>query len=166
MSVDYKKISHNLMDLECYRRYSVHTLLRDSGIYFGQPPVLEYLKKHGTCTQNEVAKAMNVSPASMAVSIKRMQKTGLVEKVSDKTDLRCNKVSLTEKGLRCASEISARFEEMDEKIFSGFSDDELKQFNSYIERINKNLSAGLPDKRCMFEMLKNEYKHKNEGDNE
>ncbi len=154
MSFDKKALTRSFMDFECYRRFMVHNCLKNSKVYFGQPPILDYLSEHGSCTQNELASAMNVSPASMAVSVKRMQKSGLVQKLSDENDMRCNKITITDFGKNQIEEIHSLFDEIDEKIFSGFSDEELSTLKSYIDRINGNLSDGLPDKKCIFKMLK------------
>lgn len=162
--MDYKHISQNLMELECYRRYLTHVLLRNSGIYFGQPPIIKYLCENGTCTQNELAKAMNVSPASVAVSVKRMQKSGLIDKVCDENDLRCNKISITEKGRELDALINSRFDELDKKMYGGFTEEELIRFNSYIERITDNLSKDAPDKSRMFEIMHKEFDKPNGGE--
>ena len=81
-----KNVSKKLHDLEFCRHYVVRRALKDSGVYFGQPPILDYLAKNGTGTQNEIAKALYVSPASVSVSLRRMQKAGLIEKAADETD--------------------------------------------------------------------------------
>lgn len=165
MSFDIKMLTRSFMDFECYRRFIAHNSLKDSKVYFGQPPILDYLFEHGSCTQNEIAAAMSVSPASMAVSIKRMQKSGLVQKVNDEKDMRCNKITITEFGKKQVAELHSRFDEIDEKTYSGFTEEELIQLKSYIDRINKNLSDGMPDKKCIFKMLKNSLSENGGEDN-
>ena len=155
MAFDIKALTRSFMDFECYRRFIVHNCLKDSKVYFGQPPILDYLLEHGSCTQNELAAALNVSPASMAVSVKRMQKSGLVQKVNDENDMRCNKITITDFGKKQIEDIHSRLDEIDTKTFSGFSEEELCSLKSYIDRINRNLSDGLPDKKSIFKMLKN-----------
>ncbi len=162
--MDYKVISHNLTELECYRRYLTHVLLRNSGIYFGQPPIIKHLCETGTCTQNELAKAVNVSPASVAVSVKRMQKSGLIDKVSDENDMRRNKISITEKGRALDVLINSRFDELDKKMYGGFTEKELEQLDSYIIRITANLSKDAPDKSRMFEIMKKEFSKPSGGE--
>ncbi len=154
MSFDIKSLTRSFMDFECYRRFVIHNTLKDSKVYFGQPPILDYLIENGSCTQNELSSAMNVSPASVAVSIKRMQKSGLVKKVNDTADMRCNKITITELGKNQSKEIHARFDEIDAKMYSGFSEEELIQLKSYINRINNNLTESIPDKRSAIKMLK------------
>lgn len=98
MTSELKELVFKMNRLDCYKRYAMHKMLRDSGVYFGQPPVLDYLSEHGECSQKELSDGINVSPASVAVSVKRMQKSGLITKISDENDLRCNRIALTENG--------------------------------------------------------------------
>lgn len=153
MAFDLKELTRKFVDLDCFRRYVINKSLKDSNIYFGQPPILGYLMQNGNCTQAELANALNVSAASMAVSIKRMQKSGLIEKVSDKNDLRCNKISITDEGIRQYNEIKKRFQEIDLLIYDGFSEEELETLSGYIDRMNKNLSGNLPNKKEIIKFV-------------
>ena len=153
MARDYKELTGSLMCLEALRRYRAHQAIKNSKIYFGQPPILEYLVEHGHCTQAEIAAATGVSPASTAVSLKRMQKSGLIEKVSDDKDLRCNKITITELGIRLLDEVHRSFDGIDRLAYSGFSDGELEQFETYVDRIITNLSGDCPDRKDVCKIL-------------
>lgn len=139
--LDLKELSHSFIRLECVKRFTMHNMLKDSGVYFGQPPILDFLEKNGVCTQNELAKALEVSPASIAVSIKRMQKNGVVEKIADDNDLRCNRISLTEKGRELTSEMHRKFDQIDKIMFTDFDENELATLREYLDRIYNNLSS-------------------------
>ena len=152
--MEYKTLNKALADLEFLKKYTVYSSLKDSPIHFGQPPVLEYLQQNGDCTQNELAGAMGVSPASMAVSIKRMQKSGLVVKKSSTKDLRCNKISITDEGIKCLEQLKASFEEIDNTMFSDFSEEELLQFKEFIDRLNSRLFDNLNDKKGFEKFVK------------
>ena len=69
MPADIKDINQKMQKLECYKRYIVHRSLQGSDVYFGQPPILDYLTGHGECTQKELSDAIGVSAASVAVFI-------------------------------------------------------------------------------------------------
>lgn len=139
--LDLKELSHSFIRLECVKRFTMHNMLKDSGVYFGQPPILDFLEKNGVCTQNELAKALEVSPASIAVSIKRMQKNGVVEKIADDNDLRCNRISLTEKGRELTREMHRKFDQIDKIMFTDFDENELATLKEYLDRIYNNLSS-------------------------
>ena len=53
--------------------------------------------------------------ASVAVSVKRMQKSGLITKISDENDLRCNRIALTENGKQRTEYIHSQFDKLDKK---------------------------------------------------
>lgn len=146
--LDLKELSHSFIKLECVKRFTMHNMLKDSGVYFGQPPILDFLEKNGVCTQNELAKALEVSPASIAVSVKRMQKNGVVEKIADDNDLRCNRISLTEKGRELTSEMHRKFDQIDKIMFTDFDENELATLKEYLDRIYNNLSSTECTKCC------------------
>ena len=160
MSFKYGELTGALICFEALKRLTVQDSLKDSRVYFGQPPVLEYLAEHGHSTQAEIASALGVSPASMAVSIKRMQKSGLVEKITDEKDLRCNKISITGFGREQLDDLHARFDKIDEITYSGFTDEELETLKGFIDRLNGNLTAQLPDKRDICKSVELIYKGK------
>ncbi len=139
--LELKELSHSFIRLECVKRFTMHNMLKDSGVYFGQPPILDFLEKNGVCTQNELAKALEVSPASIAVSIKRMQKNGVVEKIADDNDLRCNRISLTEKGREMTKEMHRKFDQIDKIMFADFDENELSALKGYLDRVYNNLSS-------------------------
>lgn len=163
MAFDYKKLTGTFLCLDALKRFTVQNSLKDSKVYFGQPPVLEYLVTHGQSTQAELAAAMGVSPASMAVSVKRMQKNGLVEKVGDENDLRRNKISITEFGRQELAKVHSAFDEIARKTYDGFSEKELGELQGYLERINKNLSDDLPDKRDICKFIHSDFDSKGGG---
>lgn len=146
--LELKELSHSFIRLECVKRFTMHNMLKDSGVYFGQPPILDFLEKNGVCTQNELAKALEVSPASIAVSIKRMKKNGVVEKIADDNDLRCNRISLTEKGRELTREMHRKFDQIDKIMFTDFDENELATLKEYLDRIYNNLSSTECTKCC------------------
>ena len=152
----YKNVSKKLHDLECCRHFCVRRALKDSGVYFGQPPILEYLAQYGAATQNELAKALNVSPASVSVSLRRMQKAGLIEKTADETDLRCFRLSLTENGREQHKYIRGCFEELDRNLYAGFSAAELETLETLLSRLCDNLAASLPAGKGIEEVMQEE----------
>lgn len=160
MSFDFKRLTGSLLGMEALRRIKVQNAIRDSKVFFGQPPILDYLVEHGQCTQAEIAAALGVSPASVAVSVKRMHKSGLIEKIGDENDLRCNKITITDFGKSELEKVHASFDKIDKAAYEGFSETELKEFEAYVERINKNLSNGLPDNKEVFCFLNSDYSQK------
>ncbi|NLK93851.1 MAG: MarR family transcriptional regulator [Clostridiales bacterium] len=72
--------------------------LEKIGMYPGQPGLLFSLNKKDGQFQKELAKQLNISPATMNVTIKRMEKNGLVRREQDKNDKRVSRVFICEEG--------------------------------------------------------------------
>jgi DNA-binding MarR family transcriptional regulator len=108
------------------------------GLYSGQTRTLQAISEMNGATQRELADRLNITPASLAVSVKRMQKAGIVEKVADQTDLRSNRIHITEKGRKILSESLSEFIRFDNSLLIGFSPEEMRQLDAYLLRIHKN----------------------------
>lgn len=152
MEHDYKDMLLKANHLLMIHRYYLFKATFAIGIYPGQPQILEVLLKNGESSQREIAKKIHVSPSSVTVSIKRMQKAGLVEKSPNENDLRYNKIKITERGKEVLRKCEAEFNMIDSKMFSGFTDEEIVSFKNTIERIIGNLSAEKiePEEICSF----------------
>jgi len=130
-----------LMRLNYLKRIKMQKLLDalDLDLHFAQLPLLEYIKKHDQCSQKEIADQMQVTPASIALSTKRMQKSGLIIKAPNENNLRRNCLSITAKGRETCDKCRQLFDEMDELMFTGFNDEELIQFRHFLQRLIDNI---------------------------
>ena len=94
-----------------------------------------------SCSQRELAGAMRLSPATVAVSPRSLERDGYVCRRSDKRDARRNIVELTDKG-RWAVEACGRvFRSVDEKMLEGFSPEEREQLSQFLQRMLDNLGG-------------------------
>ena len=109
------------------------------GLYVGQPQVLNYVNCHPGCTQNEIAAALGVSAASIAFSTKRLQNAGFLQKQVNSLNMRCNKLYVTPEGQDILHQFADSFDELNNAMFEGFSEAELKQLEDFSERVNNNL---------------------------
>lgn len=123
------------------RHYYIRTqkLLEEVGLYPGQPRVLQALWVEDGLSQKEIGEKLNIKPSTVTVMINRMEKAGLVSRRQDKTDLRVSKIYLEKKGIDLKDDIKNISNKVNDETFKGFSEDEKKTMNSYLERICKNL---------------------------
>jgi DNA-binding MarR family transcriptional regulator len=108
----------------------------------GQPIILFMLRNHESgedWDQKQYSEALGVSPATVAVSIKRMERAGLLSKVADPQDLRRNHLVITEQGLQLVDDCIRAFQHVDEGTFRGFSPAERTQLTQYYHRMVRNL---------------------------
>lgn len=140
MNKKYLGVIGRLEKLSILRRMESNRISSDAGLYTGQLPILEYIIHHDGCTQKEIADILSVSPASIATSTKRLQKAGLVKKQIDEENLRKNMLSVTDKGVELARKCRKSFDEFNQRLFSGFSDEELLTVKSHLDRLISNIS--------------------------
>ena len=88
-----EEISLLLREFLMYHRINHQRFLENLDLYYGQPIMLMHLYDKGETTQKELAGFLNCSPAAVAVSIKRLEKKGLLEKRVDSADMRYNKIT-------------------------------------------------------------------------
>lgn len=111
------------------------------GLYKGQMPLLEFLLEHNGCTQREIAQWLQVTPPSVATSIKRLQKAGMLQKVTDSNDLRLSRITITPLGQKTVEACRTDFDQVDTRMMYGFSKEECEQLESYVQRMIDNLST-------------------------
>jgi len=113
------------------------------GLYVGQPALLAFVRSHPGCTQTEIAESLGVSSASVAFSVKRLEKTGFLMKQVNSLNMRCNKLYVTSDGLDVLERFSDVYDEMNQAMFDGFSKEELDLLASFTERVQNNIEKNL-----------------------
>ena len=129
-----------LHKLELVRKLAHRKETQEYNLYFGQFPVLNFLSQHPGCTQVEIANALQVSAASIALSTKRLQKAGYIVKEVDQQNLRCKRLSLSEAGEKVCAGCHERLMLLDRKMFRGFSDEDKVTFARLLDRATVNLT--------------------------
>ena len=153
-----RDIVGNLVRLSTVHRYRISQAAHSSGLWYGQPPLLQYIHRHPDCTQSELCTDTGVSAPSIAVSVKRLIKAGLVEKSRDENDQRCNRLHLTQRGEQAHGAFRDICDEVDRQLFNGFTEEEKLQLDGYIRRLTGNLNADSIGHRELREFIDKERK--------
>lgn len=117
----------------------IQSQLAEVGLYRGQPPILMLLYKNDGMSQKEMARALNLSPATMTVTLKRMEKAGLVLREMDEHDQRILRVHLSEKGREMCETGESCIGVVTAELLEGFTLEEQQQLNEYLGRIARNM---------------------------
>jgi DNA-binding MarR family transcriptional regulator len=108
----------------------------------GQPMILVLLERceNGEIAcQKDLAEELHVSPATIATSLKSLERMGYVKKLPDAADARRNRVSVTEKGRDAVARCNAVFDKVDQQLYAGFTPEELDTIQQYHRRMLDNL---------------------------
>ena len=114
-------------------------LLKGEGIHFGQPPIFHALLERDEQSQCEIAASIGVSRASVGVSLRRMEKSGIVKRVINQKDSRYNLVSLTEKGRALAKRSESIMLGFTKCKVKGFTDEECETLINLLSRLEANM---------------------------
>ena len=137
-SLDHK-IMNAFMDMGKRHRAMLEHRLQDTGVFRGQHHLLMCLARNPDISQKELAKIQNVSTAAVAVSLKRLEKGGYIERVVDSRDNRFNITRITERGLKVVSHSVHIFKETETLSFAGFSEEEKELFLNFLLRAGENI---------------------------
>ena len=121
--------------LEHLRHHAMDWIAGECGLYGGQPPILFMLDYKGQQTQTEIAERLRVTPATIATSIKRMEKAGLLRKETHPTDQRRNQIVLTPQGEETVRKCRAMFREMDKALEESLSPEETRIFDDLLNKV-------------------------------
>ena len=140
MTNRYRSLGGKLITIGILRRLQIQKRIRGKEIFKGQFPILEIICMNEGCTQKFIAERLMVSQASVALSVKRLAKAGMIEKTVDEQNLRCNRIFPTEKGRAMKEELASMHRAVDEMSFKGFTDDELVMIDAVFAKMIDNLS--------------------------
>ena len=96
---------------------------------------------HRTATDTLLDKHGVISPASVTAALKALEKQGCIVREAQESDMRRKRIRITDKGREVALRYKEVYTEVDEAMYRGFSDEELRAVSAYFERITQNLRA-------------------------
>lgn len=109
------------------------------GIHHSQHRTLMKLSRMGrTASQKDIARALDVSPACVARTLKALSAAGLIDK-AEGTDGRCREIALQPAGQKLVDDSVKTFRLIDEEMFAGISDDDILRLTDMLNRIYQNL---------------------------
>ena len=81
----------------------------------------------------------DVTSATIAVTLKKLEKGGYISRTVDERDNRFNQITVMEKGQQVVKDSRRIFSEVEKAMFSGFSEEEFSTMGGYFDRIMENL---------------------------
>ena len=146
MSISKKDAATNLIRVtnELYKSVN-NANYKKTGMYSGKNKILMYIADRGENypNQKEIAKTFEITPSAVAVTLKQLEKDGLVKRTVLEIDNRVNRVALTDKAKKLAAESKETTFEVCEKAFDNFTDNELETLSMLLDKLGKNLQLFL-----------------------
>ncbi len=133
---------HSFICTHRMHRRTVDNAVVSAGIelHRSQHMLLVHLQRRGDYfSQKELAAHLGISPAALAVKIKKLESDGFIIRKKAKKDSRINAVSITEKGKEILDKTHKLFAGIDKRMISGIDEAELKIFEKCLDKMRKNL---------------------------
>ena len=117
----------------------INQMLEEVGLHKGQPMMLLLLSRKDGIPQSALVKKMVVTPATVSMMVKRLEKAGFVIRKRDAEDERVTNVYLTDAGRDIGMQLNKLQKELENIVFDGFSAEEKETLNTYLSRVLENL---------------------------
>jgi MarR family transcriptional regulator for hemolysin len=104
--------------------------------------MIAVVSRHPGATQRVIAEALEMSEASAGRLIDRLCADGLLERRDRDDDRRARAVYLTEAAKPLLAKLAEIALETEERMFMGFSDEDLDRMQTYVDRIYANVCKG------------------------
>jgi DNA-binding MarR family transcriptional regulator len=121
-------------------RAQIHSTLHGIGLYRGQQFVLRTLWDEEGITHSELARRLQVQPATVTNALKRMEKAGFVERRHDPEDERVSRVYLTDAGRNIRDAVEQAWARVEEETFAGLSQEEHETLHRLLLKLHHNVS--------------------------
>lgn len=119
--------------------------LKKIGIHPKQVPFMILLSNQEGLSQREISKELGISPPTVAVSVKRLEKSGMVERRTDEKDQRRCRIYLTRQGKEVINSGKKCVEEKEALVFQGFTESEQCLMKRFFDQMITNLAEKKED---------------------
>jgi DNA-binding MarR family transcriptional regulator len=117
--------------------------LKPLGLSSGQLPVFFALSSGAALTQKALAKAAAIEQPTMAATLARMERDGLIERRADPRDGRSALIRLTPAALKKAPSVLEAVQTGNEEALAGLENDERELFLKLLMTVVANLENSL-----------------------
>lgn len=120
-------------------RKAFENLVSGLGIHRSQHRLLMHLAKDEGMSQTELAAHLEISTAAVAVTIRKLEAGGYIEKRTAENDSRYNEIKISDKGRAIVSLSEKQFSAVDGAMLGGIDREKLDGFIECLEIMQKNL---------------------------
>ncbi len=116
-------------------RERMRTHLEQLGLHRGQGFILWRLSCQDGLAQGELARSLNITPATVSGTLRRMEQAGWVTRRSDTHDQRVSRVFLSEEGRRVQRKLAKAFRSLEDELLAALTPDEEVQLRVALEKL-------------------------------
>lgn len=149
---EIKRLMEKLIRVNRLHRSLIERKIAEEDIHRGQMHQLLYImSSENPPSQKELAAAFEVTPAAIAMSMKKLEQKGLVTRVPDPSDSRVNLLAVSEKGKKLIEDNGRHFERIDQLMFDDIDEGEIASLRATLDKVTQNLiDLGANDETPVF----------------
>lgn len=144
-----QRLRQLLFEIEQLKRNKVQDFLLSIGLTpgQGQARILMSLASSEHVSQRKLADECMLDVTTMSRTLDRLEKQGLIERKRDPGCRRAYQISLTDAGRMKAEEVKEGFVRLEEMLFDGFGQTEMRELSVKLEKIKDNLEGKMYEKQ-------------------
>jgi DNA-binding MarR family transcriptional regulator len=123
---------------------ALHRRISPYGVVPGQFPALLCLYEEDGLTQTELCRRVSIEQPTMANTLKRMERDGLIRREPDPLDGRRTRISLTARARRLEGRLTTMANEVNAIALSGLQPAEARSVLPILNKIAENLRKDVP----------------------
>lgn len=127
--------------------------MQSAGLTSAQMFILHFLSRHTDIPiyQKDVEDALELSHATVAGIISRLESKGFIRLEPSEKDKRCKRIVATDKAKELDAETGRVIDETEAKMLAGFSSEEASLLREYLHRILHNMGIEIPHRPILKE---------------
>ena len=145
-SPDHFQIVMSFLRTDRFHRCAAESQEKKLGIHRSQHMMLMHLAHcQEPPTQAELAKAFEISPAAVTVTLQKLEKAGFVTRRAIDGNNRAKYIAITPAGMDIVRRSWELYKALDEAMLSGLTEDDLRKFADVLARMQDNLRSFSPE---------------------
>lgn len=136
------RIGKNIKKLNNILDCKLNTALKKWNLTRSQFFIITYLMMNTDkdISQKDIEEAFQLKNPTVTGLVRLLEKKGFIERRVHPKDKRSNLLILTEKGRKLKPQVYGSVKRADEQILKGFSEEEKKQLENFLDRMIKNVT--------------------------
>lgn len=136
-----RMVIYKLMQTNRLHRMAIEEVSSSVGIHRSQHMMLSYLVDcpETDFSQAEIAKEFDISPAAVAVTLKKLENGGYIVRSVNQGDNRYNSISVTQKGKDVIKELREKFDTVDKTTFEEFTESDFDALETCFDKMQRGL---------------------------
>lgn len=137
-----RRVSLRMTVIARLQRNNFDRKVTDLNVTRSQWAMIAVVARYPGSTQRTIAEYLEMSEASAGRLIDRLCADGLLERRDRRDDRRARAVYLTDAAKPLLDKLGKIADESEQRMFGGFSEEEIEQLLDYMNRIYENVSRG------------------------